>query len=180
MDTYKLKFTLLQNEIFRLLCINAGEKLNQRQIAKHLKATPTGIAQALQGLIKENLVKVEKSSTMNLNLVFLNRDQKTLKLKQIENLKQINESSLAEHLEEAFPGTTIILFGSYCRGEDTLTSDIDIAIIGAKPKSIALISYEKLLERKINLNYYDSLKAIDKELRENLCNGIVLAGAIEL
>lgn len=53
-------------------------------------------------------------------------------------------------------GTTVILFGSYSRGDDTINSDIDIAIIGAKERTIKLTKYEKILERKIVINSYDS------------------------
>ena len=33
MDIYKVKFTSLPGDVFRLLCIKAGETLSQRQIA---------------------------------------------------------------------------------------------------------------------------------------------------
>ena len=36
MDIYKLKLTMLQQEIFELLSIKAGEKLSQREIAQKL------------------------------------------------------------------------------------------------------------------------------------------------
>jgi predicted nucleotidyltransferase len=175
-----MKLTILQQEIFTLLCKKTGEKINQRQIAKLLRATPTGVAQALQEMERSDIAKIEKSKTMNLNLVSLHRTQEVLGLKRIENLSQIQHTGLAVFLEEQFPGTTIILFGSYSRGEDTTTSDIDIALIGGKEKAVDLVHFERHLERKININYYDSMRSINKELRENLCNGIVLAGAIEL
>ncbi|MCF7866600.1 nucleotidyltransferase domain-containing protein [Candidatus Woesearchaeota archaeon] len=163
-----------------MLCIKAEQKLNQREISRELKATPTGIAKALKPLQKANIVKIEKNQTMNLNLISLNRTQQILKLKQIENLKQIHEINLTETLEEKFPGTTIILFGSYCRGEDTTNSDIDIVIIGTKSKTTNLEIQENKLQRKININFYNSLKMINKKLKENICNGITLSGAIEL
>lgn len=176
MDT----FTQLQSKIFRLLCIKAEQKLNQRELARQLKASPTGIAKALRPMQKYGVIKIEKNQTMNLNLVSLNRTQQTLKLKQIENLKQIHEISLTESLEEKFPGTTIILFGSYSRGEDLATSDIDLAIIGTKPKTTNLEKQENKLQRKININFYEDVGKINKELKENLCNGITLSGAIEI
>lgn len=181
MDIYKLKFTRLQMEIFRLLCIKAGEQLNQRRIARLLGVSPTAVAKALPLLEKEWLVSINRSKEMNLTLVGLNRDnQKAMLLKRAENLKLIYEISLPEFLEENFPGTTIILFGSYSRGEDTIKSDIDIAIIGANEKEIDLTKLEKKLEREIRMEYYPALKGMRKEFKENLCNGIVLAGGIKL
>ena len=181
MDTYKVKFTILQMEIFRLLCVKAGEKLNQRQIAKLLKVSPTAIANSIPKLENEGLILKEKQKNMNLILLMLNRsNKKAMQLKRIENLKLIYESGLSEFLEEELPGATIILFGSYSRGDDTASSDIDIAVIGRKEKEIKLENFEKSLERKIILNFYTSLKEIHKELKENLCNGIVLSGGVEL
>lgn len=180
MDMYKLKFTTLQNEIFRLLCIK-GISLNQRGVARFLKVSPTAIAKALKSPEMKKLIKIEKSKTMNLISIELNRDNpQAIALKRVENLRQINESMLLEYLLERFPGCTIILFGSYSFGEDTANSDVDIAIIGSKEKDIDLTQFDKLLERTIFLHYYDSLKSIDKNLRQNILNGIVLQGSVEL
>lgn len=181
MNMYKLKFTTLQNEIFRLLCIKAGITLNQRGIARLLNVSPTAIAKGVKGLEKEKLIKIEKSKTMNLSSIELNRDNsKVTALKRAENLKMIHDSGLVDFLEEKFPGCTIILFGSYSFGEDTINSDIDIAVIGSKEKQINLTKFDKLLERTIFIHYYDNITAITKNLRSNILNGITLAGAIEL
>jgi len=101
-------------------------------------------------------------------------------LKRVENLKMLYESGLAEHLADNFPGTTIIVFGSHAFGEDTIDSDIDIAVIGARREEINLVSFEKRLERKISLHFYNDFNSIQKHLKENLCNGIILTGGIQL
>ncbi len=178
---YKLKFTRLQNEIFRLLCIRSGEKSSQRQIANCLKVSPTAVGKAIILMKKEGVIKVHKDKIMNLNLIELNRDNtKTLEMKRVENLKLILESGLSDLLEEKFPGCTIILFGSYSRGEDTTKSDIDIAVIGSEPKEIDLSHMEKGLGREIRIQFYASFKDINKELKENILNGMVIAGSVEL
>ena len=178
---HKQKFTRLQNEIFGLLCSKSGAKLNQREIADALKVSPMAISKALPLLEKEELAKIEKSKSLKLNSVELNRESaRAVALKRAYNLKLLYESGLVEFLFEKFPGAAIILFGSFSRGEDTINSDVDIAIIGAKEKNISLEEFEKKLERNISLNFYVSLKKIDKHLRNNILNGIVLAGGIEL
>lgn len=181
MDTYKLNFTRLQSEIFRFLCIKAETSLNQREMAKMLKVSPTAIAKSIKKLEKENLIRIKRSKTMNLTSIELNRNnQKTISLKRIENLRLIYEFELDEFLEEKFPGSTIILFGSYSQGEDTEKSDIDIAVIGSKEKELNLTKFSKLLERPIFIHYYKDFNKIDKNLKSNILNGIVLQGAIEL
>ena len=180
MDIYKLKFTVLQMEIFRLLCVKAGALLNQSEIARLLNVTPTAVAKALVLLEKEERITVTRGKT-NLNMVELNRDSKrSLELKRAENLKMLIESGLPTFLEENIPGCTIILFGSFCRGDDTIKSDIDVAVIGIHEEDISLEKYEKLLEKEIRINYYKSLKDINKYLKANILNGIVLSGGIEL
>lgn len=169
MDTY----TQLQSRIFRLLCVKAGEQLNQRTIAGILNVSPTAVAKALKGL--ETLIKINKSKTMNLKTAELNRDShRVIELKRVENLKLIYESNLADYLSNKFPGCTIILFGSYSQGEDIKTSDVDIAVIGSKEKELDLTKFEKLIERGIIIHYYKSLNNINKDLRENILRGITL------
>ncbi|MBU0457768.1 MAG: nucleotidyltransferase domain-containing protein [Nanoarchaeota archaeon] len=181
MELYKLKLTRLHNEIFRLLCIKVGVKLNQRDIARNLKVSPTAVAKSVKLLETKQLIKVEKSKTMNLTSIELNRDNhKAVELKRIENLKLIYDSNLIDSLEEKFPGCTIIIFGSYSKGEDTIKSDIDIAIIGSKSKTVDLGVFDKKLERKIFLQFYDSFKDLNKNLKSNILNGITLAGGVEL
>lgn len=185
MDTYNIKWTQLQTEIFRFFCIKAGQSLNQRGIAKALKKSPTAIANAVKELEKAGILKVEKHKEMNLVSVEFNRNnEKAIELKRVENLKLIYESGIVKYLQEDFPGSTIILFGSYSRGEDVITeenkSDIDIAIIGSKEKEINLLGFEKKLERTIILNFYPSFKEIHKNLKDNILNGIVLSGSVEL
>ena len=188
MNIYKLKFTRLQNEIFRLLCIKAGSSLNQRDLAKTLNVSPTAISKALPLLEKEGLIKIRRLNKINLLSIEFNRDnQIAINLKKIENLKMIYESELLNFLNDAFLGCTIILFGSYSKGEDiNMTileghkSDIDIAIIGMKDKKIDLTKFEKILEREININFYESWKIIDKHLKNNILNGIILHGGVEL
>ncbi len=180
MDIYKIKFTVLQLEIFRLFCIKTGARLNQRQVAKLLHVTPTAIAKALPLLEKEKIIKVTRGST-KVNFVELARDvHKTLELKKAENFKILIESELPSYLEESFPSCTIILFGSYAKGDDVSTSDIDIAVIGGKEKDVNLNQFEKKLEKEIRINYYSSLKEINPHLRSNILNGIILSGGIEL
>ena len=180
-NIYKLKLTNLQQEILRLFFIKAGKSLNQRQIANFLKVTQPAVMKAVPLLETEKLIRVKQDKETKRWSIGLNRDNhKVMQLKRADNLRQMYESGLADFLEKEFAGAVILLFGSYSRGEDIINSDIDIAVIGRKDKQIALRKYEKSLERRININFYDSFKNIHKHLKENLCNGITLAGGVEL
>ena len=179
MDICKLKWTGLQSGVFSLLCVRAGEKLSQREIAQILSVSPTAVAKDLQRLKDNNLVIVEKTKTIN--FVSFNRDEpRAIDLKRVENLRNIYCSGLSDYLKTDLAGSTIILFGSYSLGEDTNTSDIDIAVIERKDKMLHLEGYEKTLYRKINVNFYNSWKDIHEHLKNNILNGIVLQGSVEL
>lgn len=180
-NIYKLELTNLQQEILRLLFVKVGASLNQRQLANLLNVSPPAVMKALPELETEELIKKKQDEETKRWSVELNRDNhKVMQLKRADNLKQIYESGLSDFLEQEFAGATIILFGSYSRGEDILGSDIDIAVVGRKDKKIDIEKYEKVLEREIRINFYDDFKKIHKNLKENLCNGIVLVGGVEL
>jgi len=180
-NIYKLQLTILQQEILRLLFIKSGTSLNQRGIARILEVSQPAVMKALPKIEQDRLIKVKQDKDSKRWSIELNRDNyKIMQLKRADNLKQVYESGLADFLEKEFAGATIILFGSYSRGEDTANSDIDIAIIGRKEKEVDLAKFDKMLERTININFYENFEKIHKNLKENLFNGIVLAGGIEL
>ena len=180
-NIYKLKLTNLQQNILRLLSIKAGKSLNQRQIANFLEVSQPAIMKSLPELMKEDLIKMQQDKETKRWSISLNRDNhKVIQLKRADNLKLVYEAGFVDFLEKEFAGATIILFGSYSRGDDMANSDIDIAVIGRKEKKVDLAKYEKAFEKVININFYNSFKNIHKYLKENLCNGIVLVGGVEL
>ncbi|MBI1968949.1 nucleotidyltransferase domain-containing protein [Candidatus Woesearchaeota archaeon] len=180
-NRYKLELTLLQQEILRLLFMKAGVLVNQHQIAQALHVSQPAVMKALPGLDKERFITVKQDPLSKRWAIGLDKEnRRVLHLKRADNLRHLYESGLSDFLENAFAGGTIILFGSYSRGDDLENSDIDIAIIGRKEKKINLSTYEALLERKITLQFYESWGKIHKHLKENLCNGIVLVGGVEL
>lgn len=161
--------------------MKAGEQLNKSEIAKLLKVSPTAIAKSLPALEKEELISIKKEKNIKLSRISLNRSNKrAIELKRVENLKMIYESGLTNYTEKELAGGTVILFGSYSRGEDTNNSDIDIAVIERKDKLLKIEEYEKKLNKKINVNFYNSWKEIHKNLKNNILNGILLQGSIEL
>ncbi|HRZ85555.1 MAG TPA: nucleotidyltransferase domain-containing protein [Candidatus Paceibacterota bacterium] len=180
-NIYELKLTNLQQKILRLLFIKAGSSLNALTIAKRLNVSQPAVSKALPELLNEDLIKLDKNKETGRLSIELNRENyKIGQLKKIDNLKLIYESGFADFIEKEFAGATVILFGSYSRGDDNINSDIDIAVIGRKDKKINIEKFEVILERKININFYDSFKEIHKNLKENIFNGIILVGGINL
>jgi predicted nucleotidyltransferase len=180
-NIYELKLTNLQQKILRLLFIKRGIELNALAIAKILEVSQAAISKALPFLEKEKLITVSKDKNSGRLSIQINVDnQKAIQLKRVDNLKLIYETGFVDFIEKEFAGATIILFGSYSRGEDALNSDIDLAIIGRKEKKIELEKFERIFEREININFYESFNVIHKNLRENILNGILLVGGVKL
>ena len=76
-------------------------------------------------------------------------------------------------LEKQFGVTTIALFGSYARGEETETSDIDLLIEAKEHKFRNRLKLQKFLEeffgKKVDVGYFSSVRGfimhhIKKEL----------------
>ena len=179
MDIYKIKFTIMELELLSFLILHTGERFSQREIAQALKVSPTAVANAVKTLQAEGLITLEATKTTN--FISYNRDSRqAIMLKKVENQKHLYASGLVDHLQEQLAGATVILFGSYAKGDDTIRSDIDIAVIGRKPKHLELQGFEKALCRTISINYYTTWSEIHKHLRNNILSGIVLAGGIDL
>lgn len=181
-NMYELKLTTLQERIMRLLFIKAGMSLNQRGIARILEVSQPAVKKAVPELEKNELIKVSKDQESGRWSIELNRDSpKVIGLKRADNLKQLYESGFIEFLHNEFPGATIILFGSYADGEDTIDSDIDLAIIETRRnEKINWTKYHKLLERAPIINYYSSFQKIDKHVLNNILDGITLKGAVSI
>lgn len=179
-DMYKQIFTRAQQEILRFMFDFPENKFNQRQIAKSLNYSPTAIKKAVDLLQNKNYVQVKKNNSKMLEIELNLENKEIIYLKKLENLRKIFISGLIFFLKDKFPTKTMILFGSYSKGEDISSSDIDIAIIGSKEKEILKKKFEKLLKRKINFQFYPIFNEIHKNLKESLLNGIVLSGGILL
>ena len=160
-NTSKLRLTILQQEILRLLFMNTGKSLNQRRIAQLLEVSQPAVTKAIPTLEKREFVIVNQDKESKRWAIELNTSNpKVIQLKRADNLKLVYEVGLSEFLEQECAGATIILFGSYSTGEDRVNSDIDIAVIGRKEKKIELGKFEVIFNKKINLQFYDSWKNI--------------------
>ena len=109
-----------------------------------------------------------------------------IKSKIIYNLNFIYQSGLVEFLTEHFGNPkSIILFGSFRQGEDFSTSDIDLAIETDETEEYKTIElrilsdFEREIGRKIQIHLF-TRKDIDIHVFNNIANGIVLSGFLEV
>jgi predicted nucleotidyltransferase len=150
-------------------------------ISRTTNIAHTSIKNNLKQLEKEKLIKkfTERKGTRIFPLYKAILENKEFKrYKQIYNLKSIKESKIIEYIEEKLTPNSIILFGSFERGEDTEESDIDL-YLETKKQEINLKKFEKKLNRKIQLHFKEHFTKYPKELKNNIINGITLSGFLE-
>ena len=150
-------------------------------ISRNIGIAHTSVKKNLLKLVKLGLVeeKIERRGGRKFPIYVANREGKAFNLQKMAyNFTSILESGLIEYLEEKLTPKAIVLFGSYRRGEDIESSDIDI-FVECADEPVNLTQFEKKLGRKIELHFKEDFTTYSKELKNNLINGIVLSGFLE-
>ncbi len=161
--------------------VNPTKKHYLMDISRTIGLAHTSVKKNLGKLIKRGLIieSVEKKGDRKFPLYRANLDNKSFKkYKIIYNISAILESKFIEFIEEKMMPKSIVLFGSYKRGEDIEKSDIDL-FIECKKEELDISSFEKKLGRKIELHFNDNFNSYPKELKNNIINGLVLSGFLE-
>jgi predicted nucleotidyltransferase len=147
--------------------------------AQSLVSTTT-VRNYIDNLARRNIVLIENTPlTQNIRA---NTDSESYRFyKRLFNLGELKNSGLLDKLIELFNNPeSIVLFGSYSKGEDIENSDIDILVISSNGSSGNLDSlmsnYEKLLKRKISLHILPNLTKSSNDFKNSIANGIVLHG----
>lgn len=161
----------MNNKVWLYFVLHPGESVHIRELARRLKLSPTSVLAYSKPLLKEKLV-ISKREGRNLVLTTNQANQAFQSQKKWTNLALLVDSGLIDKLNEA-GATSIILFGSFSRGEDTERSDIDLAV--DSPIRLELGKFESMLNRKIQLHSIGDLPAL---LRENVRQGLLLEGVM--
>jgi len=149
-------------------------RFHLRELERLSGLSMPGVRKIVQKMEKENLLLSKKENVVK--NYYAARNEKFISLKRAYNLYSIFTSGLLNSLKEIYEEPeSIILFGSFSKGEDISKSDIDIAIITRKRESTDLSVLEKKLGRKIRL-YEIKIDKAEPEFLNTLANGIVLYG----
>jgi predicted nucleotidyltransferase len=160
--------------------LNPGAKLRVREIERALKLPLPSVIRYCKELVKEGILAIEKTG----NTIFytINKaSEKCVLEKKIYNLKRVYESGIINYLKQELSNPPIVLFGSFSKGEDIETSDIDLYIETPSKKELHLERFEKFLKRKIQVFRQKSLNEMSNpHLANNIINGITLNSYIEV
>lgn len=157
-----------------------SQKIHLRELARKTGLSPTGASKILRQLVKDGLIIKEKTKLA----VFYrpNYDNKKFYIhKKANNLLKLRTSEFLSDLIRFYrQPETIVVFGSYADGTDTEKSDIDILVITKITKKFDASKYEKYFKRSINIITIPSLKKASKEFINNIVNGSVLYGYLQV
>ena len=174
MKTYNIK-----ERIKEYFFMNPTAKLRVRQMERELKLPLPSVIRYTKELVKDGMLNKAVIS----GVAFYTADRtykRFLVKKQLFNIESLYESKLIDSLVLKYTNPTIVLFGSYSKGEDIEGSDIDLYIETPSKTRIELDEFEKKLQRKIQLFIYKNIHQVkNKELANNIINGIVLNGFVE-
>ncbi|MBS3155934.1 nucleotidyltransferase domain-containing protein [Candidatus Woesearchaeota archaeon] len=173
---------MLQNynkyKLLKIFLENPTESFRLRELSRLSKISPPSVLNYLKEFEKEGLIeRYEKREVPFYKAELDNEDFR--EYKKISILFELHDSGLITFLWENISPEAIILYGSQIKGESTESSDIDLFIIG-KEKNINIEKFEKKLGREIHIIFEENPKNIPKELKNNLINGIVLKGYLNL
>ena len=152
------------------------------EISKKSKIAHTSVKKHLSTLKKLSIIKesIEKKGSRNFPIYTADINNKNYKnYKKIYNFLKLKESKLIDFLKDKLMPKSIILFGSYQRGEDVEDSDIDL-FIECKEEKLDLSNFKKQLKRNIQLHFKENFKKYPKELKNNIINGMILEGYLEV
>ena len=169
----------IKKTIAEYFYLHPTAKLRVRGIERTLKLPLPSVIRYCKELQKESLLA--RISIGAVIFYTASRSETYLLEKKLYNLKALYQSGLIEYLKQELSNPTLVLFGSYAKGEDTEDSDIDIYIETHSKKQLNLERFKKQLHRKIQIFQHRNIKEISNPyLANNIVNGITLNNYIEV
>ncbi len=184
----KLQSLLIETatqRVIRVLCSFPEKEFSLSDLAKEAGVAKPHIGRILDRLLDVNFIEITKLSKI-WRIKANQQEFRFIKAKIIYNLDFLYNSGIVELLNVRFENPrAIILFGSFRRGEDLSNSDIDIAIETGTEQEYQVLGlkelaeFERAIHRKIQLHVFHR-DHIDLNVFNNIANGIVLAGFLEV
>ena len=174
-----------RNRVLEVLFRFPDKEFSLSDLAKEAEVAKANIGKILAELEKIGFIEITKLSKIwrikanQTNWYFV-------RSKIVHNLNFVYQSSLVEVLVEYFNNPkSIILFGSFRKGEDISESDIDIAVESDDFKDYKVVKikelseFEDIIGRNIQIHLFNR-KNVDINVFNNIANGIVLFGFLEV
>ena len=162
----------------KLFLDSPTESFRLREIARLVKLSPPSVMNYLKDFEREGLIK--KQIKRKIPFYTAIRDNPNFILyKKLSILFELNDIGLIDYLWDKLSPESIVLYGSFVKGESIEDSDIDLFILG-KERKVDITKFEDKLDKKIHLFFKESLKEIPNELKNNILNGVILKGYLQV
>jgi predicted nucleotidyltransferase len=172
---------LFKNNNYRILELFIEYPIKEfsvRGIARNLNLSHATVINYIDGLVNLEVIK-KKNETLYPTYYANIENPKFIWYKRNYIVYKIMNSGLVGYIYDKTLASSIILFGSCAKGVFTEKSDVDI-FVEANQHNFELREYEKKLGRAINLIYEPNINTLSKELRNNIINGVILYGFVNL
>lgn len=171
-----------RDRILRLMFQDPLQEFALSKVAESARTSKSTASRIIVRLHDEGLVKLIKSRLVwRISANIGNPNFKREKI--LYNLSLVFRSGVIDFLDGVFNRPkSIILFGSFSKGEDNLDSDIDIAIEGEVSQIIKMKELEELekeIGRSISIHLFRR-DDVDINLFNSIANGIILSGFLEV
>jgi predicted nucleotidyltransferase len=141
-----------------------------KEISKKINLAHTSVKNHILTLIELGFIE-ESNSQVFKGYKARRENPDFIFYKKLSNLISLRNSGLIKLLKEHYP-KSMILIGSYDKGEDIESSDIDI-FIDSKKVNIKLDKFEDNLKRKIHIIFKDEAS---KSLMDSIKQGTIIYG----
>ena len=184
------KYLKLYEETAKNKIIGVLFRYPEKEFSLSDLAREAGVAKANIGGILEEFQEAKLITIEKLSKIWRIKANQTnwlyIRSKIVYNLNFVYKSGLVDFLVDFFKNPkAIVLFGSFRKGEDLSSSDIDIAIESNEVKKYQIIGlrelaeFEQIIRRKIQIHLF-SRENIDVGVFNNIANGILLWGFLEV
>src|SRR4030042_5465742 len=181
----KLYEETAKNKIAEVLFKYPEKEFSLSDLSREAGVAKANIGNILEEFQQAGLITIEK-----LSKIWRIRGDQTnwlyIRSKIVHNLNFVYKSGLVEFLIDYFKNPkAVILFGSFRKGEDISSSDIDIAIESSEAKGYETIwlrelsEFEKIIGKKIQIHLFNR-EHVDINVFNNIANGILLWGFLEV
>jgi len=172
----------LRENIIRLFFDSPRRKYYIREVASLVGVAPRTAKKYLENMREMKLLSLRKDKLYDSYVADTESiDFKNSKVFYV--MKKIRNSGLVDFIERKFNYPAIILYGSASRGEDVENSDIDIFVVAKKCEDVNVDKFSSDIGREVHMmcmNEQDFKSGKNSELINNVINGIVISGFLEV
>jgi predicted nucleotidyltransferase/AraC-like DNA-binding protein len=183
------------NVVLDFLSRYPNDSFSLSEVARQAGVSKSTASRVLTDMLGQGMIVNDKIADYIWRVRFNPDNLQSIGYKIGANIVRVYQSRIVEFImqEWGIP-KSIVLFGSYRKGEDAKGSDVDIAIEIGQEKELEIKdtasekfkefaqlvhAWESLNERKFKLHFFNRNK-IDRNLFISIANGILLYGLLEV